>query len=322
MTLALVLLALAAALVLRAGDDLLPLLEERPRDLRLRREIAEALAEEGRYAEALVHYLWVWDHGVRSEHRDIAPEIARLGRRHAPALAALEGRAVAARDRLRRAAEQKDELAAFSSARDFSALCEALGRSDDVVAHCDELATHGLLSPAVLLATVNEVFDALLSARRFGDAVAWMEDPLERFSRSARPSASHAELGEEFVRGERRWAVAEGAKILTALLGAGDDRADALEERILDFDASAATFAALYGAALDAGDLEEAAFLRERGLATLDAEGRRELERACERRARGEDATPADEDGDEGGEGEDPDDDEHERGDPEEREGD
>lgn len=308
-------LAADALAGVRPSARLLERLERAPTDVDLRHDLAKALHEEGQHAEALVHYMWLWDECL--EHRPswygvrlsfLLSDIVRLGGAYPPALEALGERAEAARQRVLAGSPELDERALFRDVHDFATLSSALGRKQETLVLWDELAERERLTPDVCRAFQEEVIGPFIAAKRWKDVVRVLGDPVEHFAqalelhevtsrmlseregrddrdgrdKSGDESAAHA-MQVSIMRGR---VVSAGVRGYTALLGTDDERAGELLERILAFDASSRTYAALFDAARDAGSIETAAALRERGLAALDEDGRKDLERACARRER------------------------------------
>lgn len=203
----------------------------------------QRLARDGDPAEALRELLWCFDEGmirvssftgVRASF--LLGEIARLGRRHPPALAALRER----RDR----AEQQilSGMPDFLVATNFGAINRTLKETDRTLALLDQLPA-GDRRRSTLAGTA---FDELVDARRYEDALsgrpfAFMRSSLERAKDEPQSLASLPNA--EAVRKSRReHAITSTAKHIEVLAGSGRlDDARTLANQLLAYDASATT---------------------------------------------------------------------------------
>jgi thiol-disulfide isomerase/thioredoxin len=205
--------------------------------------LGQELANKGEDAQALTEYLWCFDDGMKNNkgllgvrESFLLTSIGNLGRHYPLALDALRVRRDKARAEL--PASSSDSVAF----QDFSCINHALGEDQVTLSYFDKLPPK---SPK--RAALGEyVFELLLSAQRYGDAV------------SARPYAlykTHLEVFKEAVVRSpaeeayalRAYIISDAAKELEVLAGAGklDDARDLLKTT-LEFDHSAATVATLH----------------------------------------------------------------------------
>ncbi len=215
--------------------------------LQARYELAQALAREGKPAEALKEYLWLYDDGMRKapafagvRNSFLLDSIATLGQTHPPALEALRGRREEARKRFE--ADPNDA----SLVGDLAGLNRAL-HDERLTLDLYEKSSAGSLGR---LALGRFVFDQLLAARRFAEAAE--AQPLAGFLGVFEMVAPRAfqntgvkggDPGAESIRGY--WVESAGKEI-EALAGAGKlDDARKLTKRLRELDDSPATREAL-----------------------------------------------------------------------------
>ena len=225
--------------------------------VKARYDLGQTLAQRGDAEGALKEYLWCYDVGmvqvpsyvgVRSSF--LLSSIAQLGRNHPPALAALRER----RDRAeaRMMAETKDRTAAM----DFASLNKALGEGARTLAVFDQLPANDPRRAALS----NMLFDQLLEARRYADAV--LGSRVKTAASMLEETAAHkqdmiAQVGEAGVKMMMQSSVRSAAKVFEVLAGAGRlDESRALADQILKFDASDETKTLLQSHATRAGHPE------------------------------------------------------------------
>lgn len=220
-----------------------------------RQDYADELVRERRYEEALEQYLWCFDHGV--EHAPtyagvrgsfLVSDIAELGKKHPPALAALRERREAVR------APLLDGSASLEQVQTFSGINRSLGEARQTLAMYDALATveqkrvGGVrLNPRAIF--FDEVLPLLIADKRYADVVAGIKDPLKHLERKlaqrkslhAFSPGSSAEERAEREKYQRRFALRDLAPVYEALLGTQHEAAPAFLERLLAFDGSTET---------------------------------------------------------------------------------
>ncbi|MBI1381011.1 MAG: hypothetical protein GC161_07985 [Planctomycetaceae bacterium] len=263
---------------------------ERP----LRRlELANVLVAEKAFGEALEHLLWCYDLGASKDPTFAAlrngPVIAQLGRvarDHEAARLALETRQAQAR------ASLVAGLAKGGVAADFAALSRAIGRRGDVLALYDALAAPDAPGRTLRASLFEEVARDLVAAGRDRDALEGAGDPLGRLEQrieEQRRAAQHPVPGAENLQLlSRQRAVNEGLLWFGPLLRT-DRRveANAVADRLVNFDPSDATFAELVRIAAASGRSAVARDLVLRARAALPADRRPLLEAVAAELLRG-----------------------------------
>lgn len=219
-------------------------LESGEKDPSKRQRLADALVREKRYAEALEHYLWCFDHGL--EHgvgyggvrlSFLPSAIARLGEVYPPALEALRERRDAAKKAL------LDGEGTVNEAAELAAICRYLDEPGLVLEVYDALKESEGDDPkrAALRARLfDEVLDPLLEARRYADVVAgadpakMLAQRIQRFEATEQQFRDHDHSPADFM---RRKAIALGGQLYEALIGTQehDRQAANLQQLLLDF---------------------------------------------------------------------------------------
>jgi thiol-disulfide isomerase/thioredoxin len=212
-----------------------------------RYKLADTLAQQGKPADALKEYLWLFDDGMIREPSFVGvrgsfllSSIATLGRDYPPALAALRERRDAAKARLENGAGDS------AAAMDFAGLNRALGQEQSTLEVFEKLPAS---SPA--RQTLGRfVFDQLLASRRYAEAAAAQpaDDFMKKFDRIADQvwGQGPATLNPEMRQRMQLLYVENAAKEIEALAGAGRlDDAGRLLKRVRSLDDSEPTRAVL-----------------------------------------------------------------------------
>lgn len=219
---------------------------------------AQELAGNGNWEAALVEFLWCYDEGmvrvasfagVRGSF--LVSEIARLGAKYPPALAALRER----RDR----AEQL-MLAGTNergAAMEFAALNAALGETARNLAAYDRLPA----DDPRRLGLMVRVYDQLIAAKRYTEAAAGRpyDQMVTLFVASTveHPLPANMPNAEATRRAMRNAAIKSAAKNIEVLAGSGQlDNARAFAEKVLVYDNSVETKAIIQESAARAGHLD------------------------------------------------------------------
>ena len=149
-----------------------------PEDPQLRSTLADAYAELGQDQDALREYLWCFDVGMVNEESYggvrlsfLLSDIERLGRRYAPARAALVERRQHAEQRIVDGSAEYDDIAVYSS------INETLDEQDATLVLYDRVKDEGSLPDLTLRAFAREVFDLLVDAKRYERIVAEYDIP-------------------------------------------------------------------------------------------------------------------------------------------------
>lgn len=251
---------------IRASDRALEKLRADENSASLRQRYAEALAREGRHAEALEEYLWCFDHGLEHDRSYagvrvsfLLRSIVQLGASYPPAREALEER----RDELGEAAGRG--LCSPDEVRDFAALNRVLEEPERTLDLYDRLADIEGLTEARRLelrrGMAHMVVDMLLEKRRYEEVLELTGDVDQALEQARFRQEWHLENGDEDTAAiMKRISVEKLVKNYEALVGSRtrDEEAMAYAERILEFDPTAATRQALAEAAARAGRAEVA----------------------------------------------------------------
>lgn len=253
----------------------------------LRKVYADKLAQRFRYKEALDAYLWCLDEGVArspgfASYRDsfLLTDIARVGQRFPAANKALRERAAAA---------EADVLAGrgtVETARHLAALNRVSGGGADTYRVWNAIRDDANLDDALADVMFDDVFDVLLAERRYDDIAASVGDVFaridERIQRYWMSSQSMGEdVDEELATILREAVVKDGARYFEATLGAGQaEAAQRVAAKLIEFQRTGRTYAALIAAAARAGDVATAQALGEQGLAELSRGQHSSIKRA------------------------------------------
>ncbi|MGD0615873.1 MAG: thioredoxin domain-containing protein [Verrucomicrobiota bacterium] len=208
-----------------------------------RYELGRTLAEAGQKAEALKEYLWLFDEGMKNapgytgvRGSFLLSSIQELGRDYPPALAVLRDRRDAAKSQLESGGGD------FAAAMDFASLNRTLDEERLTLDVFDKLSPDSpgrrLLAPFV--------FDKLLDARRYADAVA--AQPPDQFTNQFEHIVRRLwgdgtqKLNPEALQTARKIYLEKAAQEIEALAGADKlDDARRLLERVRAVDDSEST---------------------------------------------------------------------------------
>lgn len=219
-----------------------------------RQMAARRLAESGDYIGALELLMWCFDDGVKQDpsyaavrNSFLIREIAELGRKHPPALEALQARRSAAETRLRQGGGTVDDVTTFAS------INRQLQLDDATLAVYDELLLASKDSELIrLMARLS--FEPLLAARRYRDIALGQPDLLpaglrqfDVYQQSAPPPGQfEGEAAAAFSQIRMRTLRESVGKYYEALVALGQhDDARTLAEKLLDVDPSVETHVAL-----------------------------------------------------------------------------
>ncbi|MGE3181022.1 MAG: thioredoxin domain-containing protein, partial [Phycisphaerae bacterium] len=241
-------------------DRLKMQIEESPEDPMLRHQLGNALAQEGKFEEALKEFLWCLDEGAK-KNPDYAgirgayliPGIYQLGSVHPPARAALEERRTAA-EKAVRAGESE-----YWVVTDVVAINRAFEEQDRVLKIYDELLPKQNTPKETLATLRGALFETLLKAKRYEELVrdelpAQFEIAIANLQQLEKQYQNNPRSPVAFA---KRQALHEGAQFTEAAAGAGNvDDALLLAKRTLDLESSTATHQMLRQAAERAGNAE------------------------------------------------------------------
>lgn len=249
-----------------AGSDSVARVKKRlvghENDPQLRIDLAGAYSDRGLLKEALVEYLWCWDHGVESDPRFeetrsnfLLREIQRLGRLYTPASDALQSRAQHLFDRMTGCNASEREVS------DFVSIYTAIDREDKILEAFDQMQPDVELCQSMRARLAPHLADPMIDARRYKEAVAMLgdvkarlESRITRFQdESARLRADKVADANARIEAKFKALRIDMARMYEALLGAGQfDPADVVSKRILEFDPKCPEYLALIRAALRA----------------------------------------------------------------------
>lgn len=216
---------------------------------------AQQLARTGDPQEALSELLWCFDigmppiagfGGVRKSF--LLSDLARLGEKYPPALAALRERRDAAEKRL--LASEND----FEATSTFSSINQYLKDADRTIAVFDQVAAGDRRRATLAMVAFNE----LLERQRYQDAMLGRTfASMERnfgMNIEERPVPPTIKDPDSLRKAQRNYAISTAAKDVEALAGSGSvDQARTLANKLLAFDASPETRALLQRHAARAG---------------------------------------------------------------------
>ena len=207
------------------------------RDPYARERLADSLARAGEPAEALKHYLWCLDVGLRENIRYARARrqmlfecVVLLAQQYAPARAALRERQASVEESLRSGQDDAN------LARDWATLNLCLDDEQRSLSLFDELPPRSRARHILF----DYLLPRLVQERRYKDVLDRI-DPLRVFeqevvfARIRRGVLADSPRARE-VRGTRAYAVSRGAALLEALAATGRlEDARPLADRILDF---------------------------------------------------------------------------------------
>ena len=228
-----------ASVPTKTADPLDPSIQTNPME---RMNLGRGLMAQGKYPEALEHFLWCYDEGLKHSPSYVGVRSSFLLndlKNLANVYPAAKEAMLARRD----AAEQQitDGSADLSSVFQYHQLNEHLSQPARTLELFDQLPDGHRARKGIVDATL----DQFIGARRYNDIVE-TGNPEAAFDRARFSATSLAERnspGSENLQANiRRRAVESGAFALEALAGAGQvDRAIALANSVLAFDASPET---------------------------------------------------------------------------------
>lgn len=256
-----------------------------------RLQLAEALAQQGKHAEALDEYLWCFDHGavkdrtfVMARTATVLPRIAKLGASYPPALEALRKR--------RDAAEQAALSPGGSPAGvgDIGAIDRALGQPDKTFETYEKLRSMGEAGVPKARSLLNFVMERLLDAKRYEEVVGDEQVAMRQFSSTLknieaavqRMPANDPKTKQSLTMLRAQVAL-QGGQLYEALLGLKKtDSAATLAEQMLKLFPGSEAYVAFIRGAARAGDAATARAWLEKGRAALPADKHAILEKAAE----------------------------------------
>jgi thioredoxin-related protein len=261
--------------------------DAQPNDPMVRKTYADKLAQRFQYPLALTEYLWCLDEGVQhnrafASYRDsfLFWDIARFGKKYPAAIDALKERAKTAE------AELLGGSGTVEGARHLTLLNEAAGMGADTYRVWSQIQESADLDNALADEMFDAVFKVLIAERRYAEIAAGVGDVFKRIDQRIQRywmnSQSMGEgVDEELTAILREQVVKDGAQYYEAMLGAGQaETAAQIATKLLEFQESGQTFAALIASAVRAEDLETARALGERGLAELSRSQQSSIKRA------------------------------------------
>jgi len=257
-----------------------------------RQGIGDALAQQGKYAEALTEYLWCFDHGaeVSAAYTGVRlsfllSSIASLGRKHPPAIKALESRRDAAESAL------FSDKGKDSNAAELFALNDALRATERNIAAWERLKKEGKYDGNTRSVVWIHIVKPLVEAQRYADAVeaggdlaakAKWEIQMASFRPTPRPSDAKVDEGMAAI--TNGFTVSSVARYYEAAVGAGQSKvADSIADQLIAFSPAYQTYIELIERADRAGALDAARAMATRGLAAVPEKERRILQDALER---------------------------------------
>jgi thiol-disulfide isomerase/thioredoxin len=261
--------------VARAREEL----AGRENDPMARKQFAKALADSGRLEEALAEYLWCFDvgkdaasfHGVRVSF--LLAEIAALGRRHPPAIEALEKRRDEAQTALSAGTGDDGDVT------DLCALNKYLSTPEKTLALYDRMKADGLLGEELARAFVRRIDDLLIDAKRYSQLVEGTGDVEEKVnrlfelhSRTASATSDESEESRKMIETvSRQHTVKNVSKWYEVALATGEKTLAArIADKVIAFDPSGFAYATLIERASRAGDDAAVRALIDRGRASLE----------------------------------------------------
>jgi RNA polymerase sigma factor (sigma-70 family) len=246
-----------------AGDAGLD--EETAKDPMKRQFYAEKLMREGKYAEALEHFLWCWDNGGKSvgygavRTSFLVSNMKELARKYPEAREPL----ITRRDAL--------EASILASQAFDPLLVHDLVGLDDSVDDPNRLLTFFDTLPSGhegRTHLVSYATESFVKANRYLDIVN-SGDPEKMVNMALYAAEVSSKLNpdenESMRASQRRYIIGVGGRNIEALAGAGQtDRATAMADKLLKFDSSAETKAELIKFAERAGNGQVVQYIRAR----------------------------------------------------------
>jgi tetratricopeptide (TPR) repeat protein len=266
--------------VARAQRDV----DANPEDPDAHLQLARALRNRGRSSAALVHFLWAFDHmrgdPAREEERlgTVLGELKVLQRGSAEASRALQARRDAAASKLIDAYDPETPLAELLlCARELETLNSAISNVAFTEYAWETLRKReGYPREVVDALFVTTVQSKLIQDKRYQDYLDAIGDPLVRLDQElAGLQAQRARMVEERrpaieIQNAGNGIAHRATWYYDALYGLGrTPEADALIEMLLTLEPSAQAYVLMVGSLHRSGRLEQAAALREQGLAKL-----------------------------------------------------
>jgi thioredoxin-like negative regulator of GroEL len=222
-----------------------------------RGQFAKELARQGKYAEALEHYLWCFDHGAQTNPAYggvrvsfLVSDIAELAKKYEPARQALEERRAAALKKLENGDGGNDE------AMDLASIDRVLEQQQRTLADYDRLRAGGRLDKTAESWLRHSLVELLAEQRRYGEV---LQSCGNKTDKAVRAKLSIAQRGESLGLGDakeaglpdlrdmQRDSTVEGcADYYEAELGAGaPEKADAIAATLIEFHPKATTYSTL-----------------------------------------------------------------------------
>lgn len=269
-------------------------LEGHEKDPMVRQDYGDALAQAGKYDEALQEYLWCFDHGDESMGYGgvrlsfLLGDIKRLGASHPPALKALEDRRDAAQAAL---LETPDD---YKHASEMAAIDRELGTVKRTLAVHDQLEKAGPLPSGFRFGVQRELLPLLVADRRYQSALDLFDDPGSYVDQDIRIRSEMPELEapdptmkEAMARVAARMkteTVRECATIHEAFVGVGRlDEAAKTADRLIVYAPAGETYATLVKSAARAGNNDVARSIGERGLKAVPESEQKVVRAALDR---------------------------------------
>ncbi len=240
-------------------------------------DLARSLASEKKFAEALKHYLFVFDNsrdvegygGVRLSY--VPSEIAEIGQTYRPALEALQ---------TRRDEREKLVLAAkadFSTIHELTSLNQYLDQPERNIALYDKLKTMGPAYAEVRDNTLMLVWEEMVAVKRYDELKNKIDELAKRVASQVAESAINKDFpGEgvfaspEFQNYLRNSILLDGGRVYETALAVGKtETANKLAKWMLTFSTDGEMFAQLINSAVAAKRNDVAAEMVERANATL-----------------------------------------------------
>jgi thiol-disulfide isomerase/thioredoxin len=258
-----------------------------------RQRLGDALASQGKDAEALGEYLWCFDHGLEKDASYVGVRlsfllstIARLGENYPPALRALESRRDAAETALFSASGSS------SNAAEVFAINDALKATDRNIAAWERMKKEGKYDGSMRLVAWIHLVAPLVEAKRYAEAAEAGGDlsakanwyiQTAKLRPQPKPSGD-ADLDELTGSIERRYTVAQVGVLYEAAVGADQSKmAASIADQLIEFSPGYPTYVELIDRAVRAGGLDAARAMADRGLAAVPEKDRPILQDARKR---------------------------------------